>query len=121
MKDWRRINVSFTRAKSKLLIFGSRSTLRCAPVLAEFFEILERKGWIYSLAPGAHGAHKKIQTTPTPKVVCDTSKPVKRQAPHVENKENVNFGPTHKKARTKINQGMIKGRPLLRDIINDMS
>ena len=28
LQDWRRMNVAFTRAKSKLVIFGSRSVIR---------------------------------------------------------------------------------------------
>ena len=28
LKDWRRINVAFTRAKTKLLVIGSRETLK---------------------------------------------------------------------------------------------
>lgn len=122
MKDWRRINVSLTRAKSKLVIFGSRSTLRGAPVLAQFFEILERKSWIYSLTPGAHQFHEKI--TVTPKVLEESIKPAKRRAPDIElnsNKENLRGGPIHKKAKTKLDQGILKGRPLIRDIVNDLS
>lgn len=57
LKDWRRINVSFTRAKAKLVIFGSRSTLKGDKLLDEFLQLMESKQWIYSLPPGADGLH----------------------------------------------------------------
>lgn len=57
LKDWRRINVSFTRAKAKLVIFGSRSTLKGDKLLDEFLQLMESKRWIYSLPPGADGLH----------------------------------------------------------------
>jgi hypothetical protein len=57
VKDWRRINVSFTRAKSKLVIFGSRSTLRTTTLLNEFFDLIQDKDWIFELSPGDHQLH----------------------------------------------------------------
>lgn len=52
------MNVSFTRARSKLVIFGSRSTLRGDPLLAQFFELMESQGWVYDLPPDAHLVHE---------------------------------------------------------------
>ncbi|KAF5339801.1 hypothetical protein D9611_009204 [Ephemerocybe angulata] len=59
VKDWRRMNVSFTRARSKLVIFGSRKTLKSDPLLAQFFELMEGRGWVYELPVGAHVVHKQ--------------------------------------------------------------
>ena len=64
MKDWRRINVCLTRAKSKLIVFGSRSTLSHDSLLKEFFEVVGSRGWIYQLAPLAHEEHEG-PSTPT--------------------------------------------------------
>lgn len=66
------MNVSFTRARSKLVIFGSRKTLQREPLLAQFFELMQGRGWILQLPPGAHIAHERvlgsvITTTPTRK------------------------------------------------------
>ncbi|KAI3396204.1 hypothetical protein diail_342 [Diaporthe ilicicola] len=60
LKDWRRINVAFTRAKTKLLVVGSRSTLKgsgCEEMLARFIGLMEQRRWIYDLAPDALDEH----------------------------------------------------------------
>ncbi|KAI5962760.1 dna2 [Candida theae] len=49
LKEWRRLNVAVTRAKSKLIIFGSRSTLSTNVTTKTFIDFLESKGWYYSL------------------------------------------------------------------------
>jgi DNA replication ATP-dependent helicase Dna2 len=65
LKDWRRINVAFTRAKTKLLVVGSRETLKGngkdkdgkEEMIAEFIKLLESKKWIYNLPKTALGDH----------------------------------------------------------------
>lgn len=57
MKDWRRMNVAFTRAKAKLVIFGSRKTLQELPLLSAFFDLMDAKDWIVNLPAFAHIAH----------------------------------------------------------------
>ncbi|KAM7197362.1 tripartite DNA replication factor [Rhypophila sp. PSN 637] len=60
LKDWRRINVAFTRAKTKLLVVGSRSTLSGAgkeEMLVRFMSMMEGRGWVYDLRPGALEGH----------------------------------------------------------------
>lgn len=49
LRDWRRLNVTFTRAKSKFLIVGSRRTLESASALNEFVKLLDSRNWIYNL------------------------------------------------------------------------
>ncbi|GAA5964056.1 hypothetical protein JCM3765_000884 [Sporobolomyces pararoseus] len=49
LKDWRRINVCLSRAKSKLIVIGSRSTLSKVEVLQRFFNIIDEKNWNYRL------------------------------------------------------------------------
>ncbi|KAJ3176332.1 Tripartite DNA replication factor [Geranomyces variabilis] len=46
LRDWRRINVAFTRAKKKLIIIGSRQTLNHTGVFPEFFKIIDEKKWV---------------------------------------------------------------------------
>lgn len=60
LKDWRRINVAFTRAKTKLLVVGSKSTLKgsgCEEMLARFIGLMEAHDWIYDLRPDALEGH----------------------------------------------------------------
>jgi DNA replication ATP-dependent helicase Dna2 len=49
LRDWRRVNVAFTRAKKKLIVFGSRSTMEGNHLLKAFLEIIDEKKWEYSL------------------------------------------------------------------------
>jgi DNA replication ATP-dependent helicase Dna2 len=65
LKDWRRINVAFTRAKTKLLVIGSKETLKgngkdadgTEEMVARFVGMMEEKGWIYDLPRNALEGH----------------------------------------------------------------
>ena len=138
LKDWRRLNVCFTRAKQKLVIFGSRSTLTATPLLSRFFELLEGKSWIYALPSDvkpvmgaldvgttssnrlslaghkpklSHGADSQI-TAPAPKRCSDPSR--------AENSDKriklVHTRSTQSPAR-KADHGLLKNRPVLRDVV----
>ncbi|CAK7230146.1 DNA replication endonuclease-helicase Dna2 [Sporothrix eucalyptigena] len=88
LKDWRRINVAFTRAKMKLLVIGSRSTLKGGvknkdkngggrgdrdnlngetgeEMLARFISLMEERSWIYDLPSDALDNHlfEEVPTT----------------------------------------------------------
>ncbi|KAM3079714.1 DNA replication endonuclease-helicase Dna2 [Clarireedia jacksonii] len=57
LRDWRRINVAFTRAKTKLLVVGSRGTLkgngkgevREEEMVSRFVRLMEERNWVYKL------------------------------------------------------------------------
>lgn len=64
LKDWRRINVAFTRAKTKLLVIGSRETLmgkgdkgEKEEMIAAFVKLMEGKRWIFDLPTEALTDH----------------------------------------------------------------
>lgn len=60
LRDWRRINVSFTRAKKKLVIFGSAKTLAGDKMLKGFLDLMDSQGWIMRLRPGADTLHADL-------------------------------------------------------------
>jgi DNA replication ATP-dependent helicase Dna2 len=65
LKDWRRINVAFTRAKTKLLVIGSRETLKGngpsangeEEMVARFVKLMEVRDWVFDLPADALGDH----------------------------------------------------------------
>jgi DNA replication ATP-dependent helicase Dna2 len=108
------MNVSFTRARSKLIIFGSRKTLQTAPLLTEFFTLMEAKGWILRLPPNAQSLHPVV-----PSGVAGIPSGNKRVAEAMDEKENcVAARPTKKMKKPKTEDGFLKGRPILQDLVN---
>ncbi|KAI9068877.1 Dna2-domain-containing protein [Trametes sanguinea] len=120
VKDWRRMNVSFTRARSKLIIVGSRKTLQSAPLLSEFFDLMDNQGWILALPPDAHRLHDFA--------AARGNTPRKRPA-----NEMVDDGISEDPAPVRANgsggvkksrnvgaseDSILKGRPLLKDLVN---
>ena len=59
LKDWRRVNVALTRARSKLVIIGSKSTLERSEndVLERMIRLLDGKRWILDLPKDADDLH----------------------------------------------------------------
>ncbi|KAI9673792.1 MAG: Tripartite DNA replication factor [Trizodia sp. TS-e1964] len=116
LKDWRRVNVAITRAKSKLLVIGSRTTLKGGDdpgILGRFIELMDQKGWVYDLPAGAPDMHffqeDNTQATASAAGLKDKS-PSKPRGQAVD----VKVG--------RIDQRFILGnRPVLRDILNDQS
>ncbi|KAI0461345.1 hypothetical protein LJB42_001013 [Komagataella kurtzmanii] len=95
LKEWRRINVAITRAKSKLLILGSRKTLEQLETLKAFLSLLKSRGWIYRLPLGADSVYKGLKQD------NHKTEPARRD-------------------NSKMSLKMIKSRPILKDIFNDL-
>lgn len=53
LRDWRRVNVALTRAKHKLLLIGSSSTLRHAPLLQCLIDMLKSRQQVFNLPSDA--------------------------------------------------------------------
>ena len=49
LHDWHRLNVAFTRAKKKLILIGSRTTILNHPVMDKLRLVLEERKWIYCI------------------------------------------------------------------------
>ncbi|VEU24014.1 DEKNAAC105112 [Brettanomyces naardenensis] len=52
LREWRRVNVAMTRAKSKLIILGSRKLMN-TPQFDGFVKLFESKNWFVGLPPKA--------------------------------------------------------------------
>ncbi|OSD07732.1 Dna2-domain-containing protein [Trametes coccinea BRFM310] len=120
VKDWRRMNVSFTRARSKLIIVGSRKTLQGAPLLSEFFDLMDNQGWILTLPPDAHLMHDfAAARRNTPK-----KRPAKEMVDDGTNEDSAPLrgseGGSVKRSKNvgASEESILKGRPLLRDVVN---
>ncbi|KAL9029589.1 MAG: hypothetical protein Q9196_002198 [Gyalolechia fulgens] len=136
LKDWRRVNVALTRARTKLLILGSKSTLKGNELLDRFVKLMDGKGWIYNLPRGAMEGHvfddgatpsltarvsghetkteKAEVEREAPKRGHSTPFPDSQRARYKENKVPMKAGKVSEKA-------LLGSRPVLRDIVNDAS
>lgn len=59
--DWRRVNVALTRARHKLILIGSSSTLCHAPLLQCLLDSALQEGWIVAaLTAALHHNHQPV-------------------------------------------------------------
>jgi DNA replication ATP-dependent helicase Dna2 len=115
------MNVSFTRARSKLIIIGSRKTLQTAELLAQFFDLMDSRGWMLKLPFNANGFHACLMepdasASPSCKRIAD-----EMEGFPIRGKENACAGRPMKKIKTKTpvaNGGILKGRPILKDLVS---
>lgn len=116
LRDWRRINVAFTRAKTKLLVLGSKTTLSSNELLANFVGLMEKNNWVYDLPAKAQEGHimPTFQTQTQTQGLLEGKKGVRKTVD----------GP----ARTINGKKTIVGRtdffgnrPVLRNIVNEVA
>ncbi|RYO80588.1 hypothetical protein DL766_002212 [Monosporascus sp. MC13-8B] len=138
LKDWRRINVAFTRAKTKLLVVGSRDTLKDSgeqEMLSRFVRLMEEREWVYDLPPDALESHFfddcATQVTATGglrnnEYTANDRGPKKKVPSPLKSsqtrhgKENLRPGAGPRKGKI-TNKALLKGKPILRDIWNDVT
>ena len=130
LRDWRRVNVAFTRARSKLLVVGSASTLAANELLEAFVGLMAGRGWLYNLPRGALGMHafEDAGTQASAAVVGPPAQeeqdgPRKPAAVAPSTEENSPSGRRRSPPKTgRVSERAILGsRPVLRDIMNDLS
>ncbi len=59
LQDRRRINVAVSRAKKKLLIVGSATTLAKATTTCELVDLMQTRGWVLPLPADAHRLYEE--------------------------------------------------------------
>lgn len=110
LRDWRRINVAFTRAKSKMVIIGSQDTLANDRLLNDFLQLVHHRGWAYDLPPDTLTAHGLA-----PAIASQKS----RETPAATRREVTNTTRS-----TRVNtagyKAILSNRPILRDVLNEL-
>jgi DNA replication ATP-dependent helicase Dna2 len=133
LKDWRRVNVAFTRARTKLLVVGSAKTIRGNELLGKFVTLMEGRGWMYDLPKGALEGHlwdqfnalelgiKSDQIEEVKKIERHDEKELSR--PQNNRKKNIPGKSRQVPLKVvRLDPQMLLGkRPVLRDIVNDAS
>lgn len=135
LRDWRRVNVALTRARTKLLILGSKSTLKGNELLDRFVKLMDKNGWTYNLPRGALEGHV-FDDGATPSLTAKFSSHENVKVEKVEVKKEPGkakkgidaFGNSRGKENKvpvkagKVTERALLGkRPVLRDIVNDAS
>ncbi|KAL4743695.1 AAA domain-containing protein [Aspergillus similis] len=81
LSDWRRVNVAFTRARTKLLVLGSKNTLRNGnELLGKYVDLVEKRGWVYNLPKNAVENHI-FDEVPLSTYDQSTPRPIKKSSP----------------------------------------
>ena len=104
------MNVAFTRARSKLIIIGSSSTLDQSTVLQQFFKLGDDRGWILRLPKDAHLMHQISGPE------AETGVTGKRTRHAKEN--GTDSDPVNERVTKKLKGGTVS---LLRDMCNEMT
>lgn len=136
LRDWRRVNVAFTRARTKLLVVGSKSTLRDGnELLGKYVKLVEERGWVYDLPRDAvenHNFEFDSLAHTQPRLQGSAPSP---QKSHSSNKKSPTRNPLSplrqapqgvlkkpaKKGMKLVSGGNILGnRPVLQDVMNDL-
>ena len=130
LKDWRRVNVALTRARTKLLVLGSKKTLEGNDLLKDFVKLMGQKGWRYDLSPGALEEH--IFEDVATQISADRSSGIgpgvntvleAKSEKHISSSGKENNGTRGKKIPRKRGvldvTSFLEKRPVLKDIVND--
>lgn len=143
LKDWRRVNVAFTRARTKLLVVGSAGTLKGNELLGKFVALMQGNGWMYNLpknaleghtwdemgtqplfASGGRGASVDVERRTQVKGMKERGGKavnIKVLGDRVGNKSASSKEKVPSKVGKLDAKALVERRPILRDIFNDAS
>ena len=139
LRDWRRVNVAITRARSKLIIIGSARTLRIDNVLRKLIELCTDRGWLYNIPPEATRSHVFPETYGSQEICSASPNVSKQQSAGQQQKKRRNpartiLGATQGKVEHSLSsakgpsrksgqltaKSMLGSRPILKDIVNEI-
>lgn len=140
LKDWRRVNVALTRARSKLILIGSKKTLlQGGDVLKGMVDICAQEGWLRDLPVGAGDGHffsemvgsqfdatspvakrKLIDAGKSPSKKPRASPEKRRVLGEVLGSGNGNGKRVPENKASMGKKALFGNRPVLRDIVNDV-
>jgi hypothetical protein len=100
-----------------LVIIGSRKTLQGDELLGKFFGIMDEKKWVLALEKDAHRVHASLSSK-------KPNRPFKRAVGDISPTRSPENTPRRPSKKSKVANfsdqgGLLKGRNLLRDLIND--
>lgn len=138
LRDWRRVNVAFTRARTKLLVVGSRSTLHDGnDLLCKYVRLVEGKSWVYNLPADAAENHifqsallDSTQLPLTSPISAKVKSPiVKKESPSRDPLSPLGTRQPPSGLRRPAKHGsklfngtsVVGNRPVLQDIVNDIA
>ncbi|KAL3464748.1 AAA domain-containing protein [Aspergillus heterothallicus] len=132
LSDWRRVNVAFTRARTKLLVLGSKRTLHNGnELLGKYVKLVQQRGWVYDLPKNAVEDHifndipvsTYDRLTPSPKKIPVAKKKPRKPLSPVQERLTPNGGlqkPAKKGLKLLSGQKILGNRPVLQDVVNDL-
>ena len=129
LRDWRRVNVALTRARTKLLVLGSKGTIGGSgeEILRKLVEMMESRGWVYDLPSGAVDGHL-FEEVETPSFTGKTAGSAELVVEKKEKVKGLLERGTGKENRIPRKAGkgqvtlkaLLGARPVLRDIVYDV-
>lgn len=100
LNDVKRINVALTRARKKLIIVGSRSTLSRSKLLLQLWNLMEKNEWTMALSAEQLQQHQNLVST----VFAPSS---------------TTTTPKKRKVSNASQSALLRQRPVLLDVINE--